>query len=274
MTEPQSFASQFSDVDATDSPSAWLEFLDRVAAIPGFAEAKRATTSALRLGPGDRVLDVGCGTGVDLPEMLVPTQPGGSVVGVDLSEHAVDAASGRVSDIPSISVHVADAQSLPFADRSFDAARIDRVLLHLDRPEDALAEISRVLDPGGRIGILEMAGGLEGDDVVLADPVFEAVSRMFWSTADNRRVDVFLPLLVARAGFVGGRIDVGDSTSYAFEDASALLRLEASVAEGAKHGVLSLDAGRLWLDRVRASLDQRTIRFRVAYTRYAGVKPG
>jgi len=94
------------------------------------------------LGPGDeRCLDVGCGTGV--PTLAV-AELGWSTVGVDLSGDLLERARGR-----GLEVVEAPADALPFEDSSFDAATSFWTHTDIDGFAEAVAEVARVLKPGG-----------------------------------------------------------------------------------------------------------------------------
>lgn len=106
------------------------------------------------LRPGIRVLDLGCGPGsitVGLAEAVAP----GQVVGVDLqpSQVAQAHALGAMRGVMNVRFEVADVYRLPFPDGSFDAAFAHAVLMHLRDPVQALAEVRRVLGPGGIAGV-------------------------------------------------------------------------------------------------------------------------
>lgn len=92
-------------------------------------------------GAGQKFLDVGCGTGLVLRHL-----PEGSV-GIDLNPRHLERAKRHA---PKAVVQQSDAESLPFADTSFDTVVCTEVLEHLVFPEKAVAEIFRVLKPGGR----------------------------------------------------------------------------------------------------------------------------
>jgi demethylmenaquinone methyltransferase / 2-methoxy-6-polyprenyl-1,4-benzoquinol methylase len=110
----------------------------------------RRETAAAVVQPGDRVLDVCCGTG-DLA--LAASEAGGRVTGLDFSAPMLERARGKSSEIDWIG---GDALALPFADGSFDAVTIGFGLRNLPNVERGLAELRRVLRPGGRLAILEI----------------------------------------------------------------------------------------------------------------------
>src|SRR5918911_679099 len=101
------------------------------------------------LADGDRVLDVGCGTGslaLTLPEIANV----GAVVGIDLTPAYVEFARARNTD-PRITFQLADARELPFEDGSFDRAFSSLVLHFLPDAARAVEEMCRIVRPGGTI---------------------------------------------------------------------------------------------------------------------------
>ncbi|MGZ8687118.1 MAG: bifunctional demethylmenaquinone methyltransferase/2-methoxy-6-polyprenyl-1,4-benzoquinol methylase UbiE, partial [Gaiellaceae bacterium] len=119
----------------------------------GLDQRWRRATAAAVVRPGDRVVDLCCGTG-DLA--LAAAQAGGprsQVMGVDFSERMLERAARKSAEVEW--VH-ADALALPFEDASFDAATAGFGIRNLDDLEAGLREARRVLRPGGRLGILEI----------------------------------------------------------------------------------------------------------------------
>ena len=105
---------------------------------------------ALGAQPGEAIVDVGCGPGFYALELLEQVGPGGRVVGVDASPSMLAVAARRCADHENASFVEADATSLPFDDGAFDAAVIVQVLEYVNEVDAALAELHRVLRPGGR----------------------------------------------------------------------------------------------------------------------------
>jgi demethylmenaquinone methyltransferase/2-methoxy-6-polyprenyl-1,4-benzoquinol methylase len=110
------------------------------------------------LGPGDSALDVCCGTGDLALELARRVAPGGHVVGCDFSEPMLDLAREKAGEraVEGVRFEWADALELPYDGGRFDAVTVGfgvRNLADLDR---GLAEMARVLTPGGRAVILEI----------------------------------------------------------------------------------------------------------------------
>ena len=100
--------------------------------------------------PGDRVLDACCGTG-DLA--LAAERAGGKVTGLDFSERMLARARGKSASVEWV---LGDVLALPFPDGSFDAVTVGFGIRNVPDLEAGLAELARVLRPGGRLACLEI----------------------------------------------------------------------------------------------------------------------
>jgi demethylmenaquinone methyltransferase/2-methoxy-6-polyprenyl-1,4-benzoquinol methylase len=120
---------------------------------------ERAAEQA-RVGPGSRVLDVATGTGDLAIELARRVWPGGEVVGSDFAEGMLDRARAKVAAGDARRVRPrfewADAMELPYADDSFDAATVGFGARNFDDLGRGLAEMTRVVRPGGRVVVLEI----------------------------------------------------------------------------------------------------------------------
>jgi ubiquinone/menaquinone biosynthesis C-methylase UbiE len=152
------------DMGRTGASAAWrsvdgdaagaARYLDRLTV--EMVDIKAAVTALLRLSPGQSALEAGCGLGRDTEAMARQVAPGGHAVGLDLSRELIAQAAERTAPLGlPLRFEVGDVTALPFADESFDAARIERTLQHLPDPAQALAELARVLRRGGRLAALE-----------------------------------------------------------------------------------------------------------------------
>ena len=106
------------------------------------------------IGPGERVLDVGCGTGA-FARRLVDANPAQSVTGADVSAGMLAEARRKLGDAPNVRFVEARAEALPFPDGAFEVVVSASALHYARRPGAALAEIARVLRPGGRAVVLD-----------------------------------------------------------------------------------------------------------------------
>ena len=114
------------------------------------AAGRRMAVAAANQAEGERVLEVGVGTGLALPHY----RPGKRVTGIDLSPDMLDRARTRVARHGLSHVErleIADAEATPFADGSFDVAVAMFVASVVPHPARLMAEMQRVVRPGGRI---------------------------------------------------------------------------------------------------------------------------
>jgi ubiquinone/menaquinone biosynthesis C-methylase UbiE len=120
------------------------------------------------LRPGERVLDVACGTGVIT--RLAAEQVGrtGTVTAVDLAPDMLEVAKATPAAGAPIEWHQADAASLPLPDASYDVALCQMGLMFMEDRSSAVAELRRVLVPGGRV-VINTPGRIQ--------PLFEAMEQ-------------------------------------------------------------------------------------------------
>jgi SAM-dependent methyltransferase len=122
---------------------------ERIAVPYVFLRPAQDLVDAMRLAPGARVLDAGCGTGVAARLASEAVRPAGMVVALDPALEMLRIA--RRSGLAAIVC--GEAQALPFPDAAFDAVLASFVISHVPSYEAALAEMVRILKPGGTLGV-------------------------------------------------------------------------------------------------------------------------
>jgi ubiquinone/menaquinone biosynthesis C-methylase UbiE len=168
---------------------------DYLAATARIAAANKAQSYAqMQITPGQRVLDVGCGIGVDVLALAQLVGAHGQACGVDADAEMVQQASATISGgrITQASATHASASALPWPNDYFDATRSERMLQHLAQPEIALTEMVRVTRPGGR--------------VVLLDTDWGSLSIHAPNAELERRLVAFKAEQALRNGFVGRQL--------------------------------------------------------------------
>jgi ubiquinone/menaquinone biosynthesis C-methylase UbiE len=116
-----------------------------------FAQWAPRLLDAVGVAPGQRVLDVACGTGIVARTAADRVGPSGSVVGVDLSEAMLGVAA-RIR--PDVRWTHGDAAALPLPDGDFDAVVSQMAMVFFPDPVAALREMRRVARPAGTVGVL------------------------------------------------------------------------------------------------------------------------
>jgi ubiquinone/menaquinone biosynthesis C-methylase UbiE len=162
------------------------------------AVVKRALLEQAAIGPGQRVLDLGCGTGT-LTVEIQRACPEARVVGIDGDPKALAIARRKVERAGvRVELDQGFADALPYADGSFDRVVSSLVFHHLSRPtkERAFAEILRVLAPGGSFHLLDF-----GPPVAWWE---RALTPLFFRSPEARdNVEGRLAELLRASGFAG-----------------------------------------------------------------------
>lgn len=152
------------------------------------AAARDEYLELIGISPGERVLDIGCGSGVVTRAIAKRIAPLGSVVGVDSSSALLTVAREYADATelgPIIELREADCRKLPFPDSSFDVCLAVTVLAHVPDAERALAEMVRVTRQGGRVGVFDF----DGDCLLIGHPDRQLTRRIVAAHCDNRAVN-------------------------------------------------------------------------------------
>lgn len=146
-----------------DSIAGRYDRMNRILSLGGDQRWRRTAARALELAPGQRVLDLACGT-ADMAQAIARRHPDVSVVGLDPSRGMLAIGRDKVRRMDlAARVIMGDAQQLPFSDGAFDAVTMAFGIRNVPRRAAALQEMARVTRPGGDVVILELSvpqGGL------------------------------------------------------------------------------------------------------------------
>ncbi len=170
------------------------------------AEIMRPTTRRLleevRLGPGQRCLDAGCGGGHVTRDLAHIVGPAGKVVGIDFDPDVVDLARADAADegLDNVELLVADART--FDGGPFDLVYARFLLSHLPEPEEVLARLSRLVDAAGRLVVEDV--DFTGSYCHPADPAYDRYLELYVEVVERAGGDATLgrrlPRLLLEAG--------------------------------------------------------------------------
>ncbi|WP_328376378.1 methyltransferase domain-containing protein [Micromonospora zamorensis] len=224
-----------------------IAYLDQAAASDPGRQYKQQLLTALDLRPGHVVLDVGCGPGTDLPALAAAVEDRGAVIGIDHDPAMLEQAQQRTAAHTNITVRAGDAHALPLENASIDRARTDRVLQHLTDPRQALAELRRVVRPGGLVALAEPDW-----DTLAIDSTDTATSRAYThyvtsKVVRNAAIGRQLGRLLNDVGFEVASIEATVATFHDYQAAEAILRMPAVAQRAWQSGALDENTARTWL---------------------------
>src|SRR5262245_2525412 len=151
--------STWAKIETPEAAAEAIRKLDRLGRSVAESGARRRYLDVLDPRPGERILDVGGGSGLATLEIARRVSPGGKAVALDTSPPLLDyakaaAAGAGLADVTEF--QVGDGRAIPFENGSFDRAFCHWVLVHVTPPEAIVREMRRVVRPGGRVVCVEL----------------------------------------------------------------------------------------------------------------------
>ena len=267
-------AVQWGAVDRASDPRDFVRYLDTVSELETIRCIKQRTFDLLGVREGDRLLDVGCGTGEDVRALARRVGATGRVVGVDPSHSMLAEARSRVreANLP-IEFRVGSAERLEFEDHEFDGCRAERVFMHLNDPERSLAEMVRVTRPGGRIVVSDR----DWETLIVDAPDRETtrkLSNFHCDSGGSRWIGRQLRRLFCEAGLSHIAVIADTLVFTDYDQADVVFQLRQIAVQATAARVVSEPQANGWLDDLERAQQRGTFFAAVSGFCVSGSKPG
>jgi ubiquinone/menaquinone biosynthesis C-methylase UbiE len=245
---PSHFDDNWIKVDESADPAFFIQFLDQSrAGARAAAQADPAGFFAyLGVQPGHRVLEIGCGAG-DFTRILASLVSSGGVVGLDYSRVMVEEARRRdqSSGVP-VEFVQGDVHNLEFEDSVFDVVFARIVLQHLPDPARAIAEMARVVRPGGLVAADE-----QDWDTLIVDAEDRHTTRQVLETFSDGVRNNWIGRQLARLFRDAGLEDLALSAHAQLIPATTSLSLDHTARRAVEQGRITDEQRELWLADLR-----------------------
>ena len=274
MSGPPPHPDIWRDCDAQPNVEQLARSLETRGATPAHRRIRLRFLRFVPVRRRDRVLEIGCGTGVVLRDLAPLTGPRGSVTGLDRSRTLLAVARRlcRGTRGGRITLRHGDAARLPFADGRFDASLAITVILHVGEPLAVVRELARVTRPGGRVGLQDQDFGIVAvahPDRGLTDRIMDGVAaHVYEEPYSGRR----LPGLLRAAGLERVRLVTDVFQDTTLEPWSRTF-LERRAENAVRFGIVDAAAAQRWLDGFGPLVADGAFVLTLNYYGAVGVKP-
>ena len=261
-------------IDAQPTAAKLADTLELRGRTPAQVRLRRRFLRFVPVHAGDRVLEIGCGTGVVLRDLMKLVGKRGGVTGLDPSQTMLDRARSlaRGAEGGPLRLRHGDGSNLPFARGRFDVALAITVILHVAEPLRVVRELVRVTRAGGRVGVQDQDFGLVAaahPDRELTDRILDGVAaRIYEEPYSGRR----LPALLREAGLEQVRVLADVYQDTALTDFSRAF-LERRAENAVRFGIVDAATAERWLDGFNDYLARGAFVLTMNYFGAVGVKP-
>jgi SAM-dependent methyltransferase len=263
----------FGDVDESGAAAELVAYLRYVNDLPWVRASKARSLEALELAPGMRVLDAGSGVGLDACAFAERVGPGGRVIGVDASREMIALAEQlRPPGLPQLEFRHGDAAALDLPDGSFDAVHSERLLQVHPAPRTVVAELVRVLGPGGRIVMVEPDWGtlaLYPGDTDLVRRLADECAAGFPDGWTGRKLGAYL----RGAGLEAVRVEARVAVLTDMDTVMRAMNLGPFLDAGVEAGRIDADERAALLESLRSADTAGTLLFAMTTFRAVGRRP-
>jgi len=260
-------------VDAQPTAAQLADVLEARGRTPDQVRLRRRFLRFVPIERGQRVLEIGCGTGVVLRDLMALVGARGEVTGLDPSKTMLERARRLAHGVAGgrLRLRHGVGNALPFARARFDVALAITVILHVADPLQVVKELVRVTRPGGRVGLQDQDFGLVAaahPDRALTDRILDGVAaRIYEEPHSGRR----LPWLLREAGVADVRLLADVYQDTALTDFSRAF-LERRAENAVRFAIVDAATAERWLDGFNDYLARGAFVLTMNYFGAVGVK--
>eukprot|EP01133_Synstelium_polycarpum_P001159 gene1159-1328_t len=255
----------FSDVDKFN-PKSLIQYIENISESEVAKTIGRTIHSNLKLVPGQKVADLGCGTGKDITLILEDVGQDGHVSGIDFSEEMIKHCKLKFQANDNVSLYVGSADDTKLESNYFDVVRCERLLQHVPSPQKVVDEMVRLAVHGGMVSVVDT--DWDSSRVSCHDPELKDIARRVFSARFNCHPDVGLDL--QRIFSMTPQLERINTKGYllttaSFETAKTLYVFEVRVQRAVDQGLISQAEQARFLQCMQEYDDQGKFYFTMNY---------
>jgi ubiquinone/menaquinone biosynthesis C-methylase UbiE len=261
---------EFCNLDESLDADYFMRSMDVMLSFEEIQKIKQESVDFLEIMPGDRVLEVGCGTANDVLLMAKAVGENGQVIAIDSSRKMLDEAKHRIH-VKNIHYIQMSAECIQYPDHYFSAVHADRLLVSHENYNDIFREILRVTKPGGIISITDV----DAETIVIAPDSHNTrvVLKQILSSFVNPNMGRNLPALFTLHELSLVQIKLNLLTIRDFTTLKKIFDFDRILLNCIKRDFLSVDAADNWLEQMEESHYKQQFLYCVTFFTVVGKKP-